>query len=233
MPVESFKPASLSDDDLFAKVKEADEANQVMTAGCQNEVPGTGLVTGHAYTVIGVGDTPGTLKMRNPWGSENYVGPGADDKDDGIFNLPVGLFRKGFTNISFAYLDNYNITRMTSQKKQGREVDFDFTSDKDGDVYVTLDYEAERRLAPMTGCTQVDHNYNIYVHDFKSFIAGPIGTYRSMGYGMVKIAAKAGMKYQVQFYDWGDYSQGHDLAAQFYPVNHDATLDVVESESAM
>jgi len=90
-----------------------------MTAACYN--PGHGLITGHAYTLLGAlrledGESNGVrlLKMRNPWGSEKYVGPWGDADsrwtadykrqagagtngawvaaDDGAFYIPVEDF---------------------------------------------------------------------------------------------------------------------------------------------
>lgn len=44
----------------------------------------TGLVSGHAYTMLGVTTYNGEklVKIRNPWGSEMYEGPWGDDDDD-------------------------------------------------------------------------------------------------------------------------------------------------------
>ena len=57
-------------------VSMADEANYVMSAGCHNSQ--YGLVSGHAYGMIGVNHETNRIIVRNPWGSENYYGPGSD-----------------------------------------------------------------------------------------------------------------------------------------------------------
>jgi hypothetical protein len=38
------------------------------------------LITGHAYSIIGVATYNGTnlVKIRNPWGSEGWAGPWSD-----------------------------------------------------------------------------------------------------------------------------------------------------------
>lgn len=43
------------------------------------------LVTGHAYTILGVASLaggPDLVKLRNPWAKEEYTGPFNDNSDD-------------------------------------------------------------------------------------------------------------------------------------------------------
>jgi hypothetical protein len=74
-----------------------------------------GLVTGHAYTILGTRTLGGKqlVYVRNPWSSERYTGPYSDDdkiwtddlvkeagltkKDDGKFFMPVEDFKIAFT----------------------------------------------------------------------------------------------------------------------------------------
>ena len=83
-----------------------------MTAGCfvteHNEAYFTedqfnGLVTGHAYTVLGVNEDEHWVVMRNPWATENYHGIGSDMTDDGFFEMPVSEFKIGFPDFTIAY----------------------------------------------------------------------------------------------------------------------------------
>jgi hypothetical protein len=78
MPTYSFR--TTGDKDKFWKnVKEMDDKDWIMTAS--NNKPYYGLPGGHAYTLLGareLKDGTKLLKMRNPWGSENYNGPYSD-----------------------------------------------------------------------------------------------------------------------------------------------------------
>ena len=57
-------------------ITRADNRNYIMTAGCHHSQ--YGLVAGHAYSLIGVNSATNRIIVRNPWGSENYYGPGSD-----------------------------------------------------------------------------------------------------------------------------------------------------------
>jgi len=81
-----------------------------------------GLVMGHAYTLVGVGEYNGErlVNIRNPWGSEKYSGTWSDDdaqrwtdqakahlnhipaKDDGLFWVPLADFRQLFAETTCA-----------------------------------------------------------------------------------------------------------------------------------
>jgi hypothetical protein len=53
----------------------------------------TGVITSHAYSVIGFGTRNGvtTVKLRNPWGTDGPVKYGIDD---GIIEITWTDFRK-------------------------------------------------------------------------------------------------------------------------------------------
>lgn len=76
MPVRNYRSSSFTNDALYNKIKLADEKHYVMTAGCHYSQHG--LVSGHAYTMLGVNDATNRIVVRNPWGSERYTGPGSD-----------------------------------------------------------------------------------------------------------------------------------------------------------
>ena len=71
--------------DLWTSLSDSDKQNYVMTGACMSGYQG--LIGGHAYTVIGVKtllDASGSeaqklVLVRNPWGSDNYVGPWGDN----------------------------------------------------------------------------------------------------------------------------------------------------------
>jgi len=103
-----------------------------MSAGCDVEYEG--LTTAHAYSILDaiqlVDGGPKVVKMRNPWSSENYVGPYSDSSDlwtqaqkdqvglvvadDGIFYMPISGFKIAFdTYAVVAYNDNYHHEKTT------------------------------------------------------------------------------------------------------------------------
>lgn len=86
MPVVSGNVRQEDAEEFYAKIKDADSKNYVMTTGCTTEH--ANLVTGHSYTLLGIQElTEGgevvhqLIKLRNPWGKEQYQGPW-NDKDE-------------------------------------------------------------------------------------------------------------------------------------------------------
>ena len=97
MPVTSFSSSDYSESDLFNKIQDADNRNYVMSAGCHYSQ--YGLISGHAYGLIGVSESNGII-VRNPWGREEYTGPGSDQTNDGQFEVPIDVFRTSFTTVT-------------------------------------------------------------------------------------------------------------------------------------
>jgi len=56
------------------------------------------MVQGHVYTVLGtvVEGNIMKLKVRNPWGSEQYVGPYSDSVNDGTFFTDIDTYMSEF-----------------------------------------------------------------------------------------------------------------------------------------
>ena len=120
MPTTSFSNKRLTVDQIWTKIVEMDKKHMVMSAGCfKTQTDMKGLVTGHAYTVIGHGVYKGQrlVKMRNPWGSERYTGPWGDKDtakwtadaikvldhklgNDGTFYVPVELYKVLFSGVA-------------------------------------------------------------------------------------------------------------------------------------
>jgi len=61
-----------------------------------NKNPGSNIVPRHSYTVISANDE--NITLRNPWG---YFEPGIDGKNDGIFSISWGDFKKYFIRVSY------------------------------------------------------------------------------------------------------------------------------------
>ena len=121
------------DNTLWSILSEGDKKNYVMSGGIfKNKF---GLVSGHAYTIIGVNEVTHNnkieklVKIRNPWAKENYTGPwsgsdarwtddtrkqvgGLTQANEGIFHMPFAEFKDVFG--SFA-VGMYETTWMLSQ----------------------------------------------------------------------------------------------------------------------
>lgn len=89
-PYKIFDHAGLSNDELFNLIKTHDIDKDVMTAashfcGSHDETNDAGVACSHAYTTIGCGEfstgsgTVKLIKVRNPWGQEQYGGDYSDD----------------------------------------------------------------------------------------------------------------------------------------------------------
>lgn len=76
MPVKLFDTTEMNAWDIYEKIKDADQNHYMMAAGCHNSV--YGLVSSHAYSVLGVNTSTQRIIVRNPWASEKYTGPGSD-----------------------------------------------------------------------------------------------------------------------------------------------------------
>jgi len=124
-PFKTYLHYELSNDnEIWAILSTHDQDKDIMTAGTTNDNKETNLPGGHAYTIIGIttvqknGEEVRLIKVRNPWGSEEYTGPwsdsssewtpelraevaskmgGADKKDDGIFYMDITTYRTNFT----------------------------------------------------------------------------------------------------------------------------------------
>ena len=105
MPSDRFKTTELTEQEVYDTIAENDDNNNIITAACLTAV--SGLVPGHAYTVLGVNKTDRRIILRNPWSSEEYYGVGADQTDDGVFEVPPSIFVEAFPNFSIAYYKDW------------------------------------------------------------------------------------------------------------------------------
>ncbi len=97
--------SSMTDDALFKNVKASILAHKPVTAGTFGKddgvnYDGSGVYAWHAYTVMDAVERDGEkyLKLRNPWGSSEPAGNGADD---GIFEMKLSDFRRLYKNMAF------------------------------------------------------------------------------------------------------------------------------------
>ena len=104
-----------------------------MTADC--DYSQHGLVSNHAYGVIGVNYDTNRIIMRNPWGFEEYTGPGSDQASDGQFEVPVDIFKSSFGGFTILMYDDWNWTVL------GRD-----TITYDGDMYYNIYNDREQQV---------------------------------------------------------------------------------------
>ena len=84
-PWEEFNHINITKEDLWTKLRLFDSRNDILTAGswfCNTGPADQGnIACGHAYTIIQTYELNNglkLLKMRNPWGTEQYNGPYSD-----------------------------------------------------------------------------------------------------------------------------------------------------------
>ena len=213
-----------------------------MTAACMNE--GYGLVTGHAYTLLGVVELSNgvrLVKLRNPWGSELYTGPWFDGDprwthalkeeagmvaaDDGIFHMPLENFRDTFTTYDVCMYDDNWLRRQYSITGAGQAFIKEIQNSEDQDVVFTLDYQGKRSLPQ--GCPQDAVYYNLYVQDLQTgAVILQEAAYHALGYGMGQVHLSGKGRYRLLIYNWDDPSvEGNLQVTTYAPLSPVALVD--------
>ncbi len=102
--VDQREPAAAIYSDIQKALQNHEPVVAGTYAGPQSEYTREGLVNSHAYTVIGVKENQGQkyVILRNPWGEVEWKGPGADKKNDGIFEMPIEDFQKMFDIVDYS-----------------------------------------------------------------------------------------------------------------------------------
>jgi len=169
-PAVVYHHNAISADDLWAKLLKHDENKDIMTcgspAGSDKTTDSSGLVQGHAFTLMSVKQMSNGVKMlkiRNPWGSEKYHGTWSDkdsrwtaalkaeagmsaDMDDGIFHMDIDTFKYKFSestanynteNMKYDYFLMLNDNTPASGANNLTKHDLTIVSTADQDVYVT------------------------------------------------------------------------------------------------
>ena len=134
-PVKYVEHSDATEAKIWEEMLAAEKRGDMMTAGSLDRPSGkyvrsqaNGICFFHAYTVlkpIEVTDAKGKkiklIKMRNPWGAEDYTGPYSDNsklwtdalkkqvggltvnKKDGIFYIPLDHDKKSFVETQVSY----------------------------------------------------------------------------------------------------------------------------------
>lgn len=100
----TFNISDVTADDSWARIKKSVDAKVAICASTKTDsasaslYTNTGLVHGHAYSVLGASEHDGAkyVTLRNPWGSTE---PGNDGKDDGVFEMKLDDFVKYYQTI--------------------------------------------------------------------------------------------------------------------------------------
>jgi hypothetical protein len=129
MPIETAEARFYSPEEYYGIVSEWDKKDYVMLGIASGKYRDLGIVSPHAYTVIGVAEYNGTklVKMRNPWGLDVYKGSWGDmdtvnmteearialnhpnNTEDGVFFVDYTDFYKFFPTVSVALWQDWKI----------------------------------------------------------------------------------------------------------------------------
>jgi len=140
-----------------------------------------GLVTGHAFTVLGVNtyfDKAANkdvklVKIRNPWGSERYKGAWSD-KDtkswtdearralnhqanmaDGVFFMPISNYQKLFYNTIVGFYSDWKIARKDNtwdRKSSIKKFKWTISNPVAQHVNIGIAGPMRRQFSPRWGC---------------------------------------------------------------------------------
>ena len=195
---------------------------------CRNDATNTYKISSsHAYTVIKAqeikdksGKSVKLLKIRDPWGTEQYDGPwndkdenwstqlriqtGAVNRNDGIFWVPVETFIKTFNYFTIMYYrDNYKESRLQMNETAGKHTTYaQFKNPVAQDVIVQLEFQNDRTIP--SGCPKVGAQYYFTIYKSYDNAKKRIGgidyawTHRWYNNGVIKLPSLAPGEYFVR-----------------------------------
>jgi hypothetical protein len=124
--------------------------------------------------------------MRNPWARETYNGPWNDsyegwtapmrkklkfiDQNDGVFYIPIEIFKETFSAVYIAMYQNWNANRWyVGRKEHGQHFTRYAISKIDQTAFVTIDWMAKRKYPPKHCEGMIKkHDYNILITDMST-----------------------------------------------------------------
>ncbi len=153
-----------SDDEIWARLKQADLKNYIIGASSRADVQeSTGIVAGHAYTIISVYEIHGRrlLKMRNPWGRGEWKGDfcdsstlwtqslktivGWEEADDGVFFMTLKDFKNHFrTYTVHHYQDSWQYSYLEQKSGPKHANYYKFSVNKPCEVFFRIHQEHSR-----------------------------------------------------------------------------------------
>jgi len=157
-----------SDDEIWENLQLADRKKYVIGAGSRDDVnqEETGIVSGHAYTVISVHEVEGhkLIRLRNPWGELEWKGDFSDssalwtdslkkaleyeDSDNGMFYMALKDFRSyydGYTLHHFSDSWHYSFVEQKSDPKHSSY--YKFSVDEPCRAYFRI-HQKDKRFLP-------------------------------------------------------------------------------------
>lgn len=101
--------------------------------------------------------------MRNPWGREEYTGPGSDQTDDGQFEVPPATFKTSFTEFTILMYKDWQWTSL-GKSSMGPDSDksWNIYNEAAQEVVVTFDLAAARMAEQ--GCDD-DFSVLVWAHE--------------------------------------------------------------------
>lgn len=153
---------------LFKRLLEADNMKYIMNAGTKGQGENknnTGIISGHAYTLVGAFQLPNgdqIIKLRNPWGSGEWTGAYSDksskwtptlkrqlgwsDKDDGIFFMPAQDFMNEFETAAIChYRDDYKLSSLFDINSDNAFTCYQFNIDQAGEYYFGMSQDDKNK----------------------------------------------------------------------------------------
>lgn len=99
------------------KLKEATQNNRIVTAAVAGILGGkdekTNVVSRHVYSVLSYDAKTDTVKVRNPWGSDDFKNiKNPDPDDDGTFTLTLDEFDSLFTQVAYEQSSNAKLSNI-------------------------------------------------------------------------------------------------------------------------
>lgn len=229
MPVSPYNTGYQDD---FQLIMDSDSKDYIMTASCSQSI--YGLVPGHAYTIIGAAELSNgqkLIRLRNPWGKEQYTGPYSDassdwtealkaevdyvNGNDGFFFIKLSDFKSVFPTYNILeWNDNYKTVSIDAQGDIQYQ-EFDLHNPVQQDVSIVVDWAFSANYPP--GCTLPNSgaNWNILLRDDIGWVYQfPISN--QMSYGNMKMENLVAGDYKVVMYQFGTSKKTHQYQITSY-----------------
>ena len=163
------------DPTLWDEMLNAFKKNYLLTAGAADEeqmekyFQGKGMVTGHAYSLIGCYEilNEKLVKLRNPWGCGEWQGPWGDsdpiwnalsdeekdevgyvNKDDGTFFISFEMFKSIYSDMQICMVNDdyqYQAFELTVAKKE--TVYLEIVVEEEGEYFFTILQRSFRKMS--------------------------------------------------------------------------------------